>query len=526
MGGRVHLLSRRGRFYWRARLLLVLARRYGRTHWGIALRTSDRALARRRRRERHRRRRKPCRIWRLYYHGARSRAEGFIGFDLPALLDGAVQGEAGALDLFRAFLLLFRRDAHDRTGPGGLSFLDAALAEGRRYEQRITAALSEAVFDRVFPRLVSALAQADRKARPADPRWRAEVRQAALILLYRLLFILYAEDRDLLAVRHAGYADYALRRLRSQAAEARDQARPLSATLTRWWDDLAALCRAIDAGDASLGLQEAAALVPWAEYASPLSAKIEAIRSHIREQARAHGWNLREDHLDDRHLVRRIVLKRVIYGTDLNPMAVELAKLSLWLHSFTVGASLSFLDHHLRTGDSLFGEFVHQAEERIRQRGAPLLLANLNALPLDYIARQKVQGTNLNFYIVEQLPILPLEAFARPIGATTAEAMIRDHVLRLSYTAHDLAPFAEDLGYHGPPFAWDAEERLHLRARLDALFFLLYGLDRDAADHILGTFPIVREEEERRFGRFRSRELILGYMAAFNAGDAESRIAA
>jgi hypothetical protein len=160
------------------------------------------------------------------------------------------------------------------------------------------------------------------------------------------------------------------------------------------------------------------------------------------------------------------------------------------------------------------------------RRGAPLLLANLNALPLDYIARQKVQSTHLNFYIVEQLPILPLGAFARRIGATTAEAMIRDHVLRLSYTAHDLKPFAEDLGHHGPPFAWDAEERLHLRARLDALFFLLYGLDRDAADHILGTFPIVREEEEKRFGRFRSRALILGYMAAFAAGDAESRIAA
>ena len=114
--------------------------------------------------------------------------------------------------------------------------------------------------------------------------------------------------------------------------------------------------------------QEAAALVPWGEYASPLSAKIEAIRAHIRAQAQSNGWELREDHLDDRHLVRRIVLKRVIYGADLNPMAVELAKLSLWLHSFTVGAPLSFLDHHLRTGDSLFGEFVHQAEERIRQR--------------------------------------------------------------------------------------------------------------------------------------------------------------
>ncbi|MFN7306208.1 MAG: Eco57I restriction-modification methylase domain-containing protein, partial [Acetobacteraceae bacterium] len=64
-----------------------------------------------------------------------------------------------------------------------------------------------------------------------------------------------------------------------------------------------------------------------------------------------------------RHLVRRIVLKRVIYGADMNPMAVELAKLSLWLHSFTVGAPLSFLDHHLRAGNSLFGEFVQPVLE-------------------------------------------------------------------------------------------------------------------------------------------------------------------
>ncbi len=52
------------------------------------------------------------------------------------------------------------------------------------------------------------------------------------------------------------------------------------------------------------------------------------------------------------------MLKRVIYGVDLNQLAVELAKLSLWLHSFTVGAPLSFLDHHLRDGDSLFGVWV------------------------------------------------------------------------------------------------------------------------------------------------------------------------
>ncbi len=103
---------------------------------------------------------------------------------------------------------------------------------------------------------------------------------------------------------------------------------------------------------------------------------------------------------------------------------------------------------------------------------------------------------------------------------------MRDHVLRLTYTAHDMAAFARDQGHDGPPFRWDGEERLHLRARLDALYFLLYGLDREVAAHILGTFPIVAENELAAHGRFRSRDLILGYMAAFAAGDTASRIAA
>jgi len=73
-----------------------------------------------------------------------------------------------------------------------------------------------------------------------------------------------------------------------------------------------------------------------------------------------------------------------------------------------------------------------------------------------------------------------------------------------------MAGFARDQGYGGPPFRWDEEDRLRRRARLDALFFHLYGLDREEADYVLGTFPIVRREEEARWGRFRSRELILG----------------
>jgi hypothetical protein len=72
------------------------------------------------------------------------------------------------------------------------------------------------------------------------------------------------------------------------------------------------------------------------------------------------------------HIIKRMVMKRCIYGVDLNEMAVELAKVSLWLHSFTVGAPLSFLDHHLKCGNSLIGVFdvsgvIIEATERYRE---------------------------------------------------------------------------------------------------------------------------------------------------------------
>ena len=62
-----------------------------------------------------------------------------------------------------------------------------------------------------------------------------------------------------------------------------------------------------------------------------------------------------------------MVLKRCIYGVDKNPLTVELAKVSLWLHSFTVGAPLSFLDHHLRCGDALIGLRVLEAANYLRE---------------------------------------------------------------------------------------------------------------------------------------------------------------
>ena len=68
------------------------------------------------------------------------------------------------------------------------------------------------------------------------------------------------------------------------------------------------------------------------------------------------------DKLTEVNLLKRHVLKRCIYGVDLNPMAVELAKVSLWLDAFTIGAPLSFLDHHLRCGNSLIGATFKELE--------------------------------------------------------------------------------------------------------------------------------------------------------------------
>ncbi len=64
-----------------------------------------------------------------------------------------------------------------------------------------------------------------------------------------------------------------------------------------------------------------------------------------------------------------------------------------------------------------------------------------------------------------------------------------------------------------------------LRTRLDALYFHLYGLSRDAAGYVLDTFPIMRREDEKAFGHYRTRSLTLAYMNALKAGDTETQVA-
>ena len=488
--------------------------------------------------------------WRLYYQGARSVSEQFFEVDLPALLDLPGYNDGlFALDAaerrhwLKVFALVFRREAFLPGAADARTFHQRAIAEGRFYEERVAASLSDLVFGQVFPELARAVAAAE----PDAPL--PEVREAALLLLYRLLFILYAEDRDLLPVRDGRYDDYALRdRVRGDVGRRKDQGDVFSETAARYWSVVADLCRAIDQGDVAIGLPpyngglfdreraplldrirlgdrvmadvidalsfeqgpagrryinyrdlgvrqlgsiyerlleyelapdgdgvavrpnifarkgsgsyytpddlvgliveetigplvqartdafeaeagrvpadgpqreravaRLAALDPaekilelkvcdpamgsghflvslvdyladgviaaMAEaealeegYVSPLVGRIQAIRDRIVANAEDRNWAIDRDRLDDRHIVRRMVLKRCVYGVDKNPMAVELAKVALWLHTFTVGAPLSFLDHHLRCGDSLFGAWARSGIDKATVYGSPLLL--------------------------------------------------------------------------------------------------------------------------------------------------------
>ncbi len=148
----------------------------------------------------------------------------------------------------------------------------------------------------------------------------------------------------------------------------------------------------------------------------------------------------------------------------------------------------------------------------------PGLVSNLGAFAYDYAARQKIGGTTLNFFIYQQLPVLPPSTYSAPAPWSPEESLadwLRPRVLELTYTAWDLEPFARDLGFSGPPFRWDPDRRFQLRCELDAAFFHLYEINREDADYILDTFPIVRRNDEKEHGEYRTKRVILELYDAF-----------
>jgi len=491
--------------------------------------------------------------WRLYYSGARSTIDDYLELDLARILrldDDRLDTSVTDQDRdhwLAVFVTMFSRTAFERQTKTGPSFHDTARRDAALYEERVAASLSDLVFKRLYPELGKAVAA----AAPADTELE-EVRQATLILLYRLLFVLYAEDRGLLPVKDARFDDYALRDKRLDVGSRKDDGDTFSSVAENLWGHFKNLSKMIDKGDASVGLPpyngglfstdqtpllnaiglgddvmadaldilsweqkdgqrryinyrdlsvqqlgsiyerllefeltrdddglvdirpnifarknsgsyytpddlvllildetleplitdamsafetalasrdkkrpvdqqlirlqkhdpakaitslrvcdpamgsghflvslvdrltnhaldaiaEAAVLATEAglpDYESPVAEDIRKIRGTIQHNAEEANWTVADEQLDDPQLVKRMVLKRCVYGADKNPMAVELAKVSLWLHTFTVGAPLSFIDHHLAAGDSLFGLWVRDAIDKAEKLGGSLL---------------------------------------------------------------------------------------------------------------------------------------------------------
>jgi len=148
------------------------------------------------------------------------------------------------------------------------------------------------------------------------------------------------------------------------------------------------------------------------------------------------------------------------------------------------------------------------------------LICAFSSLVVDFVARQKIGGTNLNLFHLYQFPILPPSAFAE-----TDLAFIIPRVLELTYTSHSMASFAFDLGYDGQPFVWNEDRRANLRADLDAWYALAYGLSRDELRYVLDpkevmgtnypseTFRVLQKNEIAKYGEYRTARLV---MAAYD----------
>jgi hypothetical protein len=109
---------------------------------------------------------------------------------------------------------------------------------------------------------------------------------------------------------------------------------------------------------------------------------------------------------------------------------------------------------------------------------------------VDFCARQKMSGRRLTPAILEQLPVVPPATYAAPC-AWDHTALLRDwvvsRVLELVYTSPALALWAQDCGYDGPAFRWDAARRRWLHSELEAAYCLIYSLTRPDVAFILET---------------------------------------
>lgn len=183
------------------------------------------------------------------------------------------------------------------------------------------------------------------------------------------------------------------------------------------------------------------------------------------------------------------------------------------------------------------------------------LIGNLTSIVFDYVLRQKLGGSNLNFFVIKQLPVLPPEDYSEEVTFKIVPIMIE-----LIYTSWDIKSFADEAwseadkdlqnviktqweenkkatgghewsppewceideqGIKLPPFKWDEERRAVLKAELDAIYAKLYGLTDQELRYILDpqdvygadfpgeTFRVLKDKEIKKYGEYRTKRLVL-----------------
>lgn len=153
----------------------------------------------------------------------------------------------------------------------------------------------------------------------------------------------------------------------------------------------------------------------------------------------------------------------------------------------------------------------HKFPLAVRAKDLHLLVALQSSLTFDYVSRQKLSGTGMSYFVVKQLAAPTPKIFQglAPWVKESLAAWITPRVKELVYTSYRIAPFARDLDDTGLPFRWLPDRREVIRAELDAAMMHVYGLQRDEVDHVLDSFAVLRKNEERDHGEFRTKRLVL-----------------
>jgi len=146
--------------------------------------------------------------------------------------------------------------------------------------------------------------------------------------------------------------------------------------------------------------------------------------------------------------------------------------------------------------------FKKSVESRLRL----LLIANMSSRVFDYVSRQKIGGVNMNLFIASQLPVIPHSMYPQK-----AIEIVNNCMLELIYTSRDIVSFAASIGFKGDPFIWSPQTRAELIAKLEAVYGILYGIDRQEFEYVFDCFWSTKRQETDEYGEYKSKIMALQY---------------